>query len=161
MKSKHSSNKKSFTLYTNPFSNLKGPVNTAMDWSADTHTPTSLPPCVSPAGEHVPLPHVSLLQGSEADNSTINSNVKTIVLNCGNNQFTELSLSLWDGSHQALLIFRSENSIITDTTNIESSLRRITTYISQHPITSPQAPEELNNIVKIMWNLINTIYTSK
>ena len=96
MKSKQTSSKKLFVPYNNPFSNLGEPVNNSMDWSADTPIQTASPLHVPPAGEHVPSPHVSLPQGIGADNSTNNSNVKTTVLNYGNNQPTDLSL--WDGS---------------------------------------------------------------
>jgi len=61
MKSKQTNSKKqSFAPYTNPFSNLGEKDDSLMDWSSETPAPSSSMPTshISPAGEHVPSPHV-------------------------------------------------------------------------------------------------------
>ena len=60
MKLKHMSSKKAFTLYSNSFSNLGEPIDISMDWSKDTSVQASPSPCVSPTGEHISLPHISM-----------------------------------------------------------------------------------------------------
>ena len=85
MKSKHSNSRKLFSSYHNALSNLGEPVNTPMDWSEDTPVQAVPPPYVPLVGEHMPLPHVSLSQGTGANNSINKTNMEITVLNYGNN----------------------------------------------------------------------------
>ena len=72
MKSKQTNSKKqSFTPYTNPFSNLREKDDLSMNWSSETLAPySSIPmPCIFPAGEHMPSPHVPPSQSSSNSNN--------------------------------------------------------------------------------------------
>ena len=97
MKSKHTSSKKAFTLYTNLFSNLGKPVDMSMDWSEDAPIQVS-PPLYAPlVGNYMPLPHVPLPHGTRGNNMTDSNNqntsgLRTSVLNYNNNQPTDPGL---------------------------------------------------------------------
>ena len=94
-----------------------------MNWNNNTlvHTLPSL--YVSPAGEHVPLPYVSLSQNSGTD-----SNIEITVLNYRNNQPTDPNL--WNRMNHALSIFGNEEFRTINAANIACSLKRVAGYIA-------------------------------
>ena len=83
-----------------------------MDWSMDPPQATASPtPCVTSASEHVPLPHVpSHNKGSNGKNRA-NSTAPS-VLSYGEGQ--PAISGNWDGSHHALSIFGSEDTLTKD-----------------------------------------------
>jgi len=90
MKSKQTNSKKQlFAPYINSFSNLTEKDNSLMDWSSKTPASSSfmLMPHISPAGEHVPSPHVPPSQSSSNSNN-ISKQPDTVskVLDYGNSQ---------------------------------------------------------------------------
>jgi len=74
MKSKQTNSKKQlFTPYMNSFSNLGEKNNSSMDWSSETPAPSSSMPIsrISPAGEHVPSPHIPPSQSGSNSNNVV------------------------------------------------------------------------------------------
>ena len=59
-----------------------------------------------------------------------------------------------------LSIFRIEDTILKDAEMIFESIRRIRTYIKHHPVDKALGREFIL-VVKYLWKLINTIYTTK
>jgi len=131
MKSKQTNSKKqSFALYTNPFSNLGEKDDSSMDWSSETPAPSSSVPMprISPAGEHMPSPHVPPSQSSSNSNN-ISEQPDTVskVLDYGNSQ--PIHPAIWSGSHSATSIFGTEESRSEDVHNITLSISRIEMFM--------------------------------
>jgi len=127
-----------------------------MDWSMDPpQAPASLMPCVTPASEHVLLPHVPPQnKGSNGKNraaSTVPS-----VLSYGEEQLA--ISSNWDGSHHTLSIFGSEDTFAKDSEMIYDFLSRMRSFIKHY--LNPME-REVTPVVKKLWRLIDTIYAAK
>ena len=148
MKSKHVLAKKIAEYFTNP-SYSRPRDKSSMDWSADIPEVQSSPvPCVSPASEHMPLPHIPRVESS---------NSSTSILNYDNNQLT--IASSWDGAHHALSIFETQETSTTDAANITQSITRMIDYF-KHNLANKKLPAgEFADVVKALWGIIATIYT--
>jgi len=122
-----------------------------MDWSEDVSEVQSSPvPHVSPADEHVPLPHIPRTEFSNSGPS---------VLNYDNNQ--PIIASSWDRAHHALSIFETQETSTTDAANITQLITRMINYF-KHNLADKKPPAgEFTDVVKALWGLITTIYTSK
>ena len=94
----------------------------SMDWSEDIPEVQSSPaPCISPAGEHVSLPHVPSHNRDSIKKRRVESNNSgSSVLNYGNNQPT--ITSSWDGAPHVLSIFGTKETSAIDTTNMSQSI---------------------------------------
>ena len=157
MKSKHAPAKKTVEevkkiveIFNNP-SYLRPKDELSMDWSEDIPEVQSSPvPRVSPAGEHMPLPRVPRAESSNSGPS---------VLNYGNNQPT--IASSWDGAHHALSIFGTQETSATDAANITQSITRMIDYFKHNPADKKLSVGEFTDVVKALWGLIATIYTSR
>ena len=112
----------------------------SMDWSEDVPEVQSSPiPCVSPAGEHVPLPRVPKVESSNSGPS---------VLNYGNNQLT--IASSWDGAHHALSIFGTQETSATDVANITKLITRMINYFKHNLADKKPPAEEFADVVKAL-----------
>ena len=69
--------------------------------------------------------------------------------------------SSWDGAHQALSIFRTEDTIFKDAEMIFNSIRRLRFYIKHHPVNKAPPKGEFVPVVEYLWKLIDTIYAAK
>ena len=157
------SSKKAFILYSNSFSNLGEPIDISIDWSKNTSVQASPSPCVSPTGEHISLPHISMPYSIGENNMSRSSHQSAsglgiLVLNYSNNQLTNLSLQ--NRLFQVLLIFKNDKSRNIDIANIAYSLKRVATYINQHPVTN-KVSGDFVDVIKTIWSLVNTIYKTK
>jgi len=157
MKSKHAPAKKTAEevkkiakIFNNP-SHSRSRDESSMDWSKDVPEVQSSPvPRVSPASEHMPSPHVPRAESS---------NSGPFVLNYGNNQPT--IASSWDGAHHALLVFGTQETSATDAANITQSITRMIDYFKHNPADKKLPAGEFADVVKALWGLITTIYTSR
>ena len=142
--------KKIAEIFNNP-SHSRPRDELSMDWSEDVPEIQSSPvPHVSPASEHVPLPCVPRVESSNSGPS---------VLNYGNNQPT--IVSSWDGAHHALSIFGTQETSTTDAANITQLITRMIDYF-KHNLANKKLPAgEFADVVKALWGLIATIYTSR
>ena len=114
--------------------------------------------CIPPASGHVSLPHVPLHNiGSNSKNRT--ESAASSVLDYSKGQLS--IASSWDGVHQALSIFRTEDTIFKDAEMIFNSIRRLRSYIKHHPVDKIPPKGEFILVVKYLWKLIDTIYTIK
>ena len=81
------------------------------------------------------------------------------VLNYSNNQLT--IASFWDGAPHALSIFRTKGTSTTDATNMSQLITQMIDFF-KHNLADKKPPAgEFANVVKALWGLIATIYTSK
>jgi len=87
------------------------------------------------------------------------SNSGPSVLSYGNNQPT--IASSWDGAHHALSIFGTQETSATDAANITQSITRIIDYFKHNPADKKPPAGEFADVVKALWGLIATIYTSR
>ena len=69
--------------------------------------------------------------------------------------------SSWDGAHQALSIFGTEDTIFKDTKMIFNSIRRLRSYIKHHLVDKMPPKGEFVLVVEYLWKLIDTIYAAK
>ena len=132
-----------------------------MDWSEDIpevqSTPTSH---VSPTGENVSSPHTPLHnKNTKGKERTDLINSGHSLLNYGRNQ--PLILSSWDGAHQALSIFRTNQTAEIDAINMAQSIARIIDYIKNNPADKKLPAREFEQVTKGFWNLISAIYSSR
>ena len=142
--------KKIAEIFNNP-SHSRPRDELLMDWSEDIPEVQSSPvPRVSLAGEHVPSPHVPRAESSNSGPS---------VLNYRNNQPT--IASSWDGAHHVLSIFGTQETSATDAANIIQSIIRMIDYFKHNPADKKLPAGEFTYVVKALWGLIATIYTSR
>jgi len=130
-----------------------------MNWSMDTpQAPASPLLCIPPASEHVSLPHVPLHNmGSNGKNRA--ESAASSILDYSKGQL--LIASSWDGAHQTLFIFGTENTIFKDAKMIFNSIRRLRSYIKHHPVDKAPPKGKFIPVVKYLWKLIDTIYAIK
>jgi len=69
--------------------------------------------------------------------------------------------SSWNGAHQVLSIFGTENTQSKDSKIILKSIKRIRTYIKHHPVDKAPPKGDFILVVRDLWKLIDTIYTTK
>jgi len=158
MAPKQANNKKQSLPFISPFLNpgfQRPQEDLDMDWSMDPpQAPASPSLHVTPASEHIPSPHVPLHNkgpnGKDRAASTAPS-----VLSYGEGQ--PAISSNWDGSHHALSIFGSEDTLKKDSKMIYDSLSRIRSFIKHHP--NPME-REVKPVVEKLWRLIDIIYTA-
>ena len=158
MAPKQANNKKQSLPFVSPFLNpsLQRPQEDLdMDWSMDPpQAPASPMPRVTPASEHVPSPYVPLHNKEPNDKNKAASTVP-LVLSYGKEQ--PAISGNWDGSHHALSIFGSENTLAKDSEMIYDSLTRMRSFIKHHPNPTER---EVKPVVKKLWKLIDTIYSA-
>ena len=120
--------------------------------------PVSPSLCVSPASEHVSLPHDPLHNtGSNSKNRA--KSTASSLLNYSEGQLAITSSQ--DGAHQAVSIFGTEDTYIKDSEMIHKSIKRIKTYIKYHPVDKVLPKEDFILVVRNLWKLIDIIYTTK
>ena len=137
MKSKQFNNKKMLLPFVSLFLSpgfQRSQDDSFMDWSMDVPTaPTSSPPYVPPAGEHMSLLHVLLSNtGSSGKNRVESDNSDPSLLDYSNNQ--PVITSSWDEAFHVVSIFGTENSGFEDIANILESIKQIDSYISNHSV---------------------------
>ena len=127
-----------------------------MDWSMDPpQAPVSPMPCVTPASEHVPSPHVPPQnKGSNGKNRA----ASTVPLVLSYSEEQPAISSNWDRSHHALSIFGSEDTFAKDSEIIYDSLPRMRSFIKHHPNLTER---KVIPVVEKLWRLIDTIYAAK
>jgi len=159
MAPKQTNNKKQSLPFVSPFLSSgfqRSQEDSDMDWSMDPSQALASPtPRVTPASEHVPSPHVpSHNKGSNGKNRA--DSTASLVLSYSEGQ--PAISSNWDGSHHALSIFGSEDTLAKDSKMIYDSLTRMRSFIKHH--LNPME-REVTPVVKKLWRLIDTIYTAK
>jgi len=159
MAPKQTNNKKQSLPFVSPFLSpgFQGPQKDLdMDWSMDSlQAPASPSLRVTPVSEHVLLPHVpSHNKGSNGKNRA--DSTASLVLSYGKGQ--PAISGIWDGSHHALSIFRSENTLAKDSEMIYDFLTRMRSFIKHHPNPTER---EITPVVEKLWRLIDTIYAAK
>ena len=164
MKSKQSNSKKTLSPFISPFLSpgfQRSQDDSSMDWSVNIPTtPVSPSSYVSSAGEYISLPHVPLSNiGLSSKNRAESDDSGPFLLDYSNNQL--VIASSWDGPFHMVSIFRTKNSGSEDTANILESIEQIGLYISNHPADKKPPVGEFVLVVKSLWKLIETIYTSK
>ena len=113
---------------------------------------------VSSVKKHILSPHVPLHNmGSNGKNRT--KSTAPSVLDYGEGQPS--IASSWDGAHQALSIFGTEDTIFKDAKMIFNSIRRLRSDIKHHPVDKVPPKGEFVPVVEYLWKLIDTIYTTK
>ena len=162
MKPKQSNNKKQLSPLISPFlspSFQRPQENSEMDWSMDTPQASASPLLhISPASEHVPLPHVPLHNmGSNSKNRT--ESAEPSVLDYGEGQL--VVASAWDGAHHALSIFGMGDMVLKDTESMYEFIRRMRNYIKHHPVNKVTIGNEFTPVVKQLWKLFDNIYVAK
>ena len=158
MAPKQANNKKQSLPFVSPFLNpgfQRPQEDLDMDWSMDPpQAPASPTLRVTPASKHVPLPHVPLHnKGPNGKNRA--ASTAPSVLSYGEGQ--PAISGNWDGSHHALSIFGSEDTLVKDSKMIYDSLTRMRSFIKHH--LNPME-REVKPIVKKLWKLIDTIYSA-
>ena len=159
MAPKQTNNKKQSLPFVSPFLSpgfQRPQEDLNMDWSMDSSQALASPmPHVTPASEHVPLPHVPSHNKSSNGKNRADSTVP-LVLSYGEGQ--PAISGNWNGSHHALSIFGSEDTLAKDSKMIYDSLTRMRSFIKHH--LNPMEREVIP-VVKKLWRLIDTIYTAK
>ena len=155
---KQANNKKQSLPFVSPFLNpgfQRPQEELDIDWSMDPpQAPASPTLHVTPASEHIPLPHVPLHnKGPNGKNRA--ASTAPLVLSYSEGQ--PAISSNWDGSHHALSIFGSENTLAKDSEMIYDSLTRMRSFIKHHPNPTER---EVKPVVKKLWKLIDTIYSA-
>ena len=158
MAPKQTNNKKQLLPFVNPFLSpgfQRPQEDLDMDWSVDPPQAPTLPSLhVMPASEHVLSPHVpSYNKGSNGKNRA--ASTMPSVLSYGEGQ--PAISDNWDGSHHALSIFGSENTLTKDSEMIYNSLTRMRSFIKHH--LNPME-REITSVVEKLWRLIDTIYAA-
>ena len=87
------------------------------------------------------------------------SSSNPILLNYSNGQL--LDLSSWNGAFQMVFLFGVKEILDKDTKNINTSLMRISNYIKNHLLSKEISSDNFVLVVKSLWELIDTIYTSE
>jgi len=164
MKSKQTNSKKLLSSFVSPFlsSGLQRPQDDLfMDWSTDIPDALISPlPCVPLAREHMSLPHDSLHNMSSSNKNRAESgNSAPTLLDYSDNQLAIASSQ--DGAFHMVFIFRTEKTWSEDTTNIHKSIKKIGSYIKNHPADKNPPSGDFIPVVKSLWKLIEMIYTSK
>ena len=164
MKSKQTNSKKPFLYFISPFLSpgLQRPQDDSfMDWSADIpDTPVSPLPCVPPAREHISSPHDPLHNTCSSGKNSMESGDSTpILLDYSDNQ--PVIASSWDRAFHVVFIFGTEKTWSEDAAIIHKSIKRIGSYIKNHSVNKNLLSKDFIPVVKSLWKLIETIYTSK
>jgi len=158
MAPKQANNKKQSLPFVSPFLNpgfQRPQEDLDMDWSMDSPQALASPSLhVTSASEHVPSPHVPLHNKGPNDKDRAASTVSS-VLSYGEGQ--PAISSNWDGSHHALSIFGSEDTLEKDSKMIHNSLSRMRSFIKYHPNPTER---EVKPVVEKLWRLIDIIYTA-
>jgi len=123
-----------------------------MDWSMDT------PQASASSSLHVLSSHVPLYN-MDSNGKNRAESTASFILNYSEGQL--LITSSWDGAHQALSIFRTEDTIFKDTEMIFNSIRRLRSYIKHYLVDKVPPKGEFVPVVEYLWKLINTIYATK
>ena len=153
------SKKATFAPYTSPFTSGIARDDSAMDWSADTPTPSSSAPTprVSPAGEHMSSPHVQ--DCSNGSNISERPDTASRVLDYENLQ--PIHPKLWDGSHSATSLFGIEGTRPIDVENLILSIKRINVFLRCNPVEKKIAPEGFDGVAEQLLLLIQAIFNSR
>jgi len=164
MKSKQSNNKKTSLPFVSLFLSpgfQRPQDDSSIDWSVDVPTASASPSLYVPsAGEHMSSPHVLLPNtGSSGKNRAESDDFGPSLLDYDNNQ--PAITSSWNGAFHMVSIFRTKNSGSENATNILESIKQIGLYISNHSVDKKPPVREFVLVVKSLWKLIETIYTSK
>ena len=109
---------------------------------------------VTPASEHVPSPHAPL-HNKGPNGKDRAASTAPLVLSYSEGQ--PAISSNWDGSHHALSIFGSEDTLEKDSEMIYDSLSRMRSFIKHH--LNP-TEREVKPVVEKLWRLIDIIYTA-
>ena len=120
-----------------------------MDWSTDIPEAPTLPsPCVPSVSEYMSMPHVSshVSLHNMGSNSKNRAESTASVLDYSKGQ--PAITHSWDGVHQVLFIFRTENSQAKDSEMIYRSIKRIGTYIKHHPVDKATPKGDFIPVVK-------------
>ena len=162
MKSKQTNNMKLLLPFISPFLSpgLQRPQkDSAINWSTDIpEAPVLSSLYVPPASEHVSLPHIPLHNmGSNGKNRAEYVAFSLLDYNEGQPAIA----SSWDGAHQVLSIFRTEDTQSKDSKIILKSIKRIRTYIKHHLVDKALPKGDFILVVRNLWKLIDTIYTTK
>ena len=157
MKSKQTNSKKLLSPFVSPFLSpgLQRPQDdSSMDWSTDIpDAPASPLLCVPPAREHMSSPHDSLYNtGSSSKNRVESGNSAPTLLDYSDNQ--PAITSFWDGVFHIVSIFRTEKTWSEDAANIHKSIKRIGSYIKNHPTRRPSRKEVIIPMAKSNAELI-------
>jgi len=128
-----------------------------MDWSTDIPDASTLPILhVSPAREYMLLPHNPLYNiGSSSKNRVEFGDSASTLLDYGDNQLA--ITSSWDRVFHAVSIFGTEKTWSKDAANIHESIKRIGSYIKNHPVDKNLPSGDFILVVKSLWKLIETI----
>ncbi|KAL9710067.1 hypothetical protein Ac2012v2_007129 [Leucoagaricus gongylophorus] len=158
MAPKQANNKKQLLPFVSPFLNpgfQRPQEDLDLDWSMDPlQAPASPLLHVTPASEHVPSPHAPLHnKGPNGKNRA--ASTAPLVLSYSEGQ--PAISSNWDGSHHALSIFGSEDTLEKDSEMIYDSLSRMRSFIKHHPNPTER---EVKPVVEKLWRLIDIIYTA-
>ena len=164
IKSKQTNSKKLLSPFISSFLNpgLQRPQdNSSMDWSTDIPDASASPLLhVSPAREYVSLPHNILYNmGSSSKNKTESGDSAPTLLDYSDNQ--PVIASSWDRAFHVVSIFRTEKTWSDNAANIHESIKRIGSYIKNHPADKNLPSGDFIPVFKSLWKLIETIYTSK
>ena len=162
MKSKQTNNKKQLSPFVSPFLSSgfqRSQKDMDMDWSMDTpQAPVSPSLYVFPTKEHVLSPHVPLHNmGSNSKNRAEFTAPSVLDYSEGQLSIT----SSWDGAHQVLSIFGTEDTIFKDAKMIFNFIRRLRSDIKHHPVDKMPPKGEFVLVIEYLWKLIDTIYTAK
>ena len=162
MAPKQTNNKKQLSPFVSPFLSpgfQRPQEDSDMDWSMDPpQAPASPSLHVTPASEHVLLPHVPPHNKDSKGKNRAESTMPS-VLNYGKGQ---LAISCnWDGVHHALSMFRIEDTLAKDSEMMFDSIMRLKSFIKHHLVDKSSIERELLLIVEYLWKLFNTIYSAK
>ena len=162
MKSKQTNNKKQLSPFVSPFLSSgfqRSQKDMDMDWSMDTpQAPVSPSLYFFPTKEHVLSPHVPLHNmGSNSKNRAEFTAPSVLDYSEGQLSIT----SSWDGAHQVLSIFGTEDTIFKDAKMIFNFIRRLRSDIKHHPVDKVPPKGEFVLVIEYLWKLIDTIYTAK
>ena len=156
---KQTNNKKQSLPFVSPFLSpgfQRPQKNLEMDWSMNSpQVSASSLLHITSASEHIPLPYVLSHNKSSNSKSKTESTAPSVL------SYSEEQPAIsynWDGAHHALSIFGSENTLAKDSEMIYDSLKKLRSFVKLH--LNP-TERELTPVVKNLWKLIDTIYTTK
>jgi len=89
----------------------------------------------------------------------IGQNLVILLLYYGDNQLA--IASSWNEAFHVVFIFGTEKTWSKDVANIYESIKRIDSYIKNHPVDKNPPSGDFIPVVKSLWKLIEMIYASK
>ena len=142
-----------------PFSSSIARDNSSMDWSTDTPAPLSSTPMshVSPAGEHMLLPHVQECSNSNSISDQLDTALQ--VLDYRNLQ--PIHPRIWGGSHSAMFLFGIKEIRPIDIKNLILSLSRINAFLKCNPIEGKTTPAGYNGVAEQLLFLMQAVFISR